>query len=277
MALIRCRWEWNDMITEISDMITVVKNKKPLVLHMTNYVTACDCANVTLCVGGLPIMASEVEDAMDMVKIASALILNIGTPDSELVDSMIKVGKLANDLNIPIVLDPVGIRKGSYRMKLVDDILSDVKISVIKGNGGEISVMTDMNGEVVGVDTVRGPSDNIFAVKKLAKTTGAVVAMTGETDYVSDGTRVYILSNGNPVMGRIVGTGCMTSSVVGCYIGALGVSVDTVSAALSIFSIAGEMAINNSSGPGMFKSALMDSLNNLTIFDVETHIRVRRL
>ncbi|MCQ2056374.1 MAG: hydroxyethylthiazole kinase [archaeon] len=269
--------KWNDMVVEIADMMSVVKNRRPLVLHMTNYVTADDCANITLCAGGLPVMTSNTEDAIDILKGSSALILNIGTPDSELINSMIEVGKLANSLNIPIVLDPVGIKKESYRVKLVDKILSDVKISVIKGNSGEIGVMANMGGEIIGVDAVRGPSNNIVAVKKLAKITNTVVAMTGEADYVSNGTQVYILLNGNPTMGKVVGTGCMASSVIGCYIGALGVSIDIVSAALSVFSIAGEVAADNSGGPGTFKSVLMDSLNNLTTFDIETHIRVRKL
>ena len=160
-----------------------------------------------------------------------------------------------------VILDPVGVGATSYRNHAARILFDNVRFSVIKGNAGEISILAGAGGQVRGVDSVSGGDGN--AARELAKISGAIVGMTGETDYVSNGERTLALSNGHSLMDRVSGTGCMASSVVGCYVGACGASLESVACGISAFTIAGEMAAEKSSGPGTFKANLFDSLYNL--------------
>ena len=245
----------------ISGIMEAVRKKVPLVHQITNYVTVNDCANATICAGGSPVMTDEIGDAPVMTGFASALVLNIGTANARVVDTMIACGKAANDAGVTVVLDPVGVGATSFRSSAVELILEKVDVAVIKGNAGEISIMAGEAGKVRGVDSVGG--SGAMAAEALAKRTGTVVGMTGPVDYVSDGKRTYSLSNGHELMGRISGTGCMLSAVVGCYVGTKGASVDSVAAAISAFCIAGDLAGEKAQGPGTFKPLLFDALYNM--------------
>lgn len=250
------------MVLKIADMMKTVKEKKPLVHHITNYVTVNDCANICICAGGSPVMTDEYEDIPDMVKIASAVVLNIGTLNDRTINSMFMAGKAANEIGIPVILDPVGAGATRLRTRTAEFLMDKVKISVVKGNAGEIGMLAGLGGEVKGVDSVGIASED--AAQTLAKRIGCIVAATGETDYVSNGKKTYILKNGDPLLGSVSGTGCMACSVVGCYVGACGASIDSVAAGISAFCIAGEGAAKTSKGPGTFKMNLMDSMFALT-------------
>ena len=249
-------------------MMTNVRRKSPLVHIITNYVTVNDCANVAICGGGSPIMTDEAKDVVDISRIASAVVLNMGTLNERTVSSMLLAGKIANEHDVPVIFDPVGAGASAYRNQVADMILQKVKVAVIKGNGGEIGFLSGVGGEVKGVDSVSS-NDGKAAVEKLAQKYNCVVAMSGETDYVSDGKKTVTLKNGHKFMGCVSGTGCMLAALTGCYVGANGASVDSVAAAISAFSIAGEMAGPKSDGPGTFKPKMLDALYNLTeeLFD----------
>ena len=253
-------------------MMETVRRGRPLIHHITNYVTVNDCANITLCAGGSPVMADSDDDIPGMVRHASAVVLNIGTLNERTVDSMILAGQCANRLKIPVILDPVGAGATRYRTETAKWIIDEITVDVIKGNAGEIATLADMGGEVRGVDSIT--KIGARAAESLADSTEAVVGMTGETDFVSDGESTYCLKNGCPMMERISGTGCMLSSVVACYAGANGVSAETVASAITVFNIAAEIASVYSKGPGTFKPALMDSLHNLKADDIDQMIRV---
>lgn len=274
IAINRTAVDFRTMKT-VSDMMQKVRVTCPLVHHITNYVTVNDCANMCICAGGSPVMSDAIEDVPDMVRLASALVLNIGTLNPRTVESMLVAGKKANELGIPIVLDPVGVGATQYRTETAWRLIDSLKIDVIKGNHGEISVLAGRGGRVRGVDSESGGNDIGEAAKALASKTGAVVAATGQTDYVSDGKTITELSNGSPAMGSVSGTGCMLSSVVGAYVGACGVSVDTVIAAISVFNIASEVAVGEGKvyGPGSFKTKLFDAVYNLSEEDVDRLIR----
>jgi hydroxyethylthiazole kinase len=262
------------MTTSVAKMMTKVRKTKPLVHHITNYVTVNDCANITICAGGAPVMSDAAKDIPEMVRLASALVLNIGTLRPRTVDSMIIAGKEANDIGIPVILDPVGAGATAYRTESVSKILNAIKVSVIKGNAGEIDVLAGTGGKVRGVDSMSEPIDCENTVKTLAKNTDTIVAMTGPIDYVTDGKKVTILKNGHNYLECVSGTGCMVSSVVGCYVGVHSVNVKAVSAAISVFSIAGEIAAINAKGPGSFKVGLFDSLYNLTEDDIDSKLKM---
>ncbi len=249
----------------------------PLVHHITNYVTVNDCANVCICAHGSPVMTDEAKDIPEMVKISSAVVLNIGTLNDRTVESMIIAGKTANNLGIPVILDPVGVGATKYRTDVATEIIEKCKPSVIKGNGGEIGVLSGLGGEVKGVDSQSTSCDIGKAVKELSLKHGCIVAASGPTDYVSDGINIYELSNGCEYQGYVSGTGCMLSSVIGCYAGACKASAESVISAISVFNIAAELASKNSSGPGSFKTAFLDSLFSLRPEVVEKMVRIKML
>lgn len=249
-----------------------VRSKKPLVLHVTNNVTVNDCANATICAGGSPLMCDSIEEIEDLVRISSSVVINIGTVNERTFEIMILAGKVANDLGMPVVLDPVGVGASTYRNEAVKNILDSVEVSVIKGNGSEISFMAGSKIRTKGVDSTVDTDSSITA--KLAKKTGGIVCMTGKIDYVSDGKKTIGLCNGNDVMDKVSGTGCMLASVIGCFIGACGADIDTTTAAVSAFNIAGECAVSNSYGPGSFKPALFDYLSMITDDDIKKNMRI---
>ena len=224
-----------------------VRAARPLVHHITNYVTVNDCANVCICAGGSPVM-TDGEDVADMVAISSATVVNIGTLNARTV--------------------------ASYRTEVAERLMG-MHPTVIKGNAGEIGVLSGLGGDVKGVDS-HGSSDVASAVETLARATGSIVVATGETDYVSDGSVTYRLENGTDMLGNVSGTGCMVSSVVGCYIGACGRSIEAVASAVTAFNIAAEVAVTRCGGPGTFRPALLDAMFNLDGETLDDRARCER-
>lgn len=255
----------------------MTRGRTPLVHHITNYVTVNDCANICICAHGSPVMTDEADDIPQMTRIASSLVLNIGTLNNRTVESMIVAGKVANDSGIPVVFDPVGVGATSYRTDVALRIIEECKPSIIKGNAGEIGVLSGVGGDVKGVDSHGVGGDLSEAVKELSKKYGCVVAASGPVDHVSDGRMVYELKNGSDYQGLVSGTGCMLSSVIGCYAGACGASVESVVSAITVFNIAAEIASRDAGGPGSFKVSLFDSLYSLKPEDITEMAKIRML
>lgn len=250
--------------TDLSDLFTSVREKHPLVHHITNYVTVNDCANITICAGGAPVMADAPEEVEEMAAMANALVLNIGTLNKAQIESMILAGGMANDRKIPIILDPVGAGATRFRTATVQRLLDELKISVLKGNAGEIGVLAGAGGKVRGVDSHGLAGDVVSIAKDYAKCAKLVVTISGETDIVTDGKRVLLVGNGHPMMGNISGTGCMVASVTGAFAGVTNDMVAASAAAFAAFGIAGERAAAGARGPFTFKTALFDELAALT-------------
>ena len=235
-----------------------ITHEKPLVHHLTNYVTVNLVANTTLSTGALPVMAHAREEVAEMVGLASALVVNIGTLDPTFVEAVMLAGKRANERGIPVVLDPVGAGATSFRTKTAERLLSDLEIAAVCGNAGEIATIAGLDAEVRGVESLAG--DARQAAMKAAGSLGVTVAATGETDYVSDGERTLAVSNGHPLMGRVVGSGCASTAVVGCFAAVGGGEAETVAHALAYFGRAGEVAAAGAEGGGTFEPRLLDAL-----------------
>jgi len=265
------------MKNETARLMTIVRERRPLVHQITNNVTVNDCANITLCAGGTPVMSEAPDDVKEMVKHASALVLNIGTLINETINAMIIAGKAANERGIPVILDPVGAGATQYRMDTVWRILNEVKVSVIKGNAGEIGALAGAGGKVRGVDSCGLDGDPADACIKLSKRTGAVIVMTGAVDIITDGERVAVVNNGHEMMSSISGTGCMAGAVIGCYAGCSDDMVTAAASALAVFCIAGNKAAKRSKGPGTFIMNLKDELANLTPNEVIPLANIRLL
>ncbi len=260
---------------KIADELAAVRSCHPLVHHITNTVTINDCANITLCAGGAPVMAAAPEEAGEMAAMAGALVLNIGTLSSAQVESMLIAGKVANVRGIPVVLDPVGAGATAMRTEACERLLSELDIAVLKGNAGEIGVLAGIGGEVRGVDSVGCAGDFAAVAAACARKYGTVVVMTGPEDYISDGDRTFVVRNGNPLMGRLSGTGCMTASVVGAFAAAGTDPVESCAAACAAFGRAGERAAAQARGPYSFRTALFDEMANLTGEDLAAHADVK--
>lgn len=256
-------------------MFTCLRETRPLVHHITNYVTVNDCANVTMFVGASPVMAEAIEEVEEMVGMAGALVLNIGTLRHEQVESMLLAGHQANRLGIPIILDPVGAGATAYRTEVTKRLLAKLKIDVIKGNAGEIGTLAGSGGTVRGVDSEGINGSPVEAARTLAAKTGSVAVMSGATDIITDGARTAMVENGHELMGRVSGTGCMATSIVAAFAAVCEDRFLSSTAALAAFGIAGELAAEREIAPYSFKIAMMDEVSSLTPRKLAERARVR--
>lgn len=244
-------------------ILAKVRDDKPLIHHLTNWVTIYDCANIVRVFGALPVMAHAAEEVEEMTGIASALVLNIGTLTPELVDSMIMAGRAANKKGIPVVLDAVGAGATRLRTESALRIIREIKVGVIKGNSAEIGVLAGVEAHVKGVEAMGLSGDPVEVAKKLAGKTKSIVAMTGKRDIVTDGKKTFLCDNGHAMMGSIVGTGCMAASVIASFCAVEKDYAAAAAAALACFGIAGELASKKARGPGTFKEGFYDEVYNL--------------
>ena len=240
------------------EALRTIASEKPLVHHLTNYVTVNLVANTTLSTGALPVMAHAHEEVEEMVGLASALVVNIGTLDPNFVEAVLLAGKRANELGIPVILDPVGAGATSFRTSTAERLLSELDVGAVCGNAGEIATLAGLAAEVRGVESLAG--DAREATRKAAASLGTTVAATGEIDYVSDGERTLTVFNGHPLMGKIVGSGCASTAVIGCFTAVGGADAETVAHALAYFGRAGEAAAGEAGGGGTFQPRFLDAL-----------------
>jgi len=259
---------------DIYSILEKVKSSKPLVHHITNWVTIYDCANITRCVGALPVMAHAIEESSEMTGIAQSLVLNIGTLTPSIVESMIKAGKKANEKGIPVILDAVGVGATKLRTDKANEILDKVKVNIIKGNEGEIGILAGANAEVKGVESMGSEGENKELAKCLAMAQKSTVVLTGKEDIITNGEKIYTVSNGHEMMGSIVGTGCMLASVIGAFAAVEKDYTKAAACALVCFDIAGELASGESKGPGTYKENFYDELYNLSKDVVEKRKKI---
>jgi hydroxyethylthiazole kinase len=258
-----------------TDIFARVRKNRPLIHHITNYVTVNDCANITLCAGGAPVMADAPEEVAEMAAIAGALVLNIGTLNAAQIESMILAGEMANERKIPVILDPVGAGATQFRTRSAERLIDKLEITVLKGNAGEIGVIAGVEAKVRGVESHGVAGDPAAIARGLAKTLGLAVAVSGATDIVTNGKRMLLVGNGHPLMGTISGTGCMAASVVGTFCAESKEPVTAAAAAFAAFGLAGEKAAGRACGPFTFKTALFDELANLTPESYAAGARIR--
>jgi len=259
----------------IPELLERVRMKRPLVHHITNYVTVNDCANITIATGAAPVMADAVEEVCEMVTCAGALVLNIGTLNKGQIESMLLAGGMANDRQIPVILDPVGAGATWFRTKSAQRLIDDLKITILKGNAGEIGILAGAEAHVKGVDSHGVTGDLEKIARNFAKRAGMTVVVSGATDIVTDGNRILLVENGHPMMGGISGTGCMAASVIGAFASVTDDPVIASAAALAAFGIAGEKAARYARGPGSFKTALFDEMAALKPGDFASGARIR--
>lgn len=259
--------EW---IEKIGEALTALRSKKPLINHITNYVTANDCANITLAIGASPIMADDIREVEKITSISSALVLNTGTLGEQMVKSMLAAGKKANELNIPVVLDPVGVGASELRNQTVEHILREVSISVLRGNISEIRYIAGFGASTKGVDASDadmsgGLKEACTIAETVARKFGCTVAATGVTDIISDGCRTLMIKNGTKLLAGVTGTGCMCTSLVGSFSGVTGDPMVAAAGGVLCMSVAGEIAEEKAgkAGNGSFHIAVVDAVSRM--------------
>lgn len=244
--------------------LSKIRAEKPLIHHITNLVVTNITANATLAIGASPVMAHAAEEVAEMVRLARALVLNIGTLTPAVIESMTIAGREANRLGIPVVLDPVGAGATTLRTKSAERLLAEVKVAVLRGNAGEIATIGGYGGRVRGVDSVEGARDMAAMVAEMARRLGLVVAATGKTDYLSDGQRLVTVDNGHPLLATVTGTGCMATSVIAAFVGVENDHLLAAASALAYYGYAAEVAAVKAHGPASFQVELIDALYKMT-------------
>jgi hydroxyethylthiazole kinase len=241
--------------------LRALRERKPLVHQITNYVVMNETANATLALGALPVMAHAREEVEEMVALAGALVLNIGTLSPHWIEAMIAAGKAANAASIPVVLDPVGAGATRYRTDTAKRILAEVDVTVLRGNQGEVATLVGVAAEVRGVESISADDGAADVARTAGRNLGLVASVTGPVDHVSNGDRVLAVANGHELLASVTGTGCMSSAITGCFLAVKrDEPLEAAAEALAAFGVAGEDAARAAKGPGSFHVGLYDAL-----------------
>jgi hydroxyethylthiazole kinase len=237
-----------------------MRGKKPLIHNITNYVVMNSTANALLACGASPVMAHAQEEVQEMVSLAGALVLNIGTLTPYWIDSMLTAGRRANEVNVPIILDPVGSGATKLRSEAAKRLIDNLSINVVRGNASEVLSLAHEGSRTKGVDAIHSVDEAADAAIVLARELDTTLAITGEVDLITDGVRVYMVYNGHKLMGYVTGTGCTATALIGAFLAVDSDSVEAASTALAYFGLAGEKGADNAKAPGSFQVALLDAL-----------------
>ena len=257
-----------------------VRTSRPLVYNITNYVTMPEQAHATLAIGASPVMAPSKEEAAQMCANADALLLNTGTPSPDSLEAMLQALSVANNRNIPVVLDIVGSGATTFRDEAIRHILANGRMTVLKGNYGEIMALSGLRGTVRGVDsTCQDTNDMIETTTQLAEQYCTAIIATGKLDYLTVGSHVYNISGGSELLSHMTGSGCMLGSIIAAVLGANGKPAASSIAALLAMKLTSERAANKDRAIGTFRVRLFDELSHLTGEDIasgQNHVQLVR-
>jgi len=251
-----------------------IRASKPLIHNITNFVVMDTTANALLACGASPVMAHADNEVEEMVDLAGALVLNIGTLTDAWVNTMIRAGRRASSLGKPIVLDPVGAGATALRTNGARAILFQTWVSVVRGNGSEILSLSGQDGANKGVDSTRTVADAAGEARRLARELGTTLALTGVTDLVTDGRRTLMIEGGHPLMPFVTGTGCAATALIGAFLSVDNDHLTAAATALAYFGVAGEIAGARAAGPGTFLPHLLDALYCLSPEELEARCRI---
>lgn len=255
---------------EFLQTVQKLRRTKPVVQHLTNYVTAESCADICLAAGASPIMADAVQEAEVIAGTADATVLNLGTLHETDKTAFLLAAASAHAAGKPVVLDPAGVMGSQYRLDFALQLLDSGNVDILRGNLAECMALTDGKAVGRGLDSTTDSSDkgmSLQVAKDLAKKYGVTVALTGAADYISDGTRALMLNNGHPLLQEITGAGCMTTSLIGCCAACCDDRLTAAALGVLILGQGAELAANfleKKDGPGLFKARLVDGVYHVT-------------
>ena len=248
---------------DLADALARLRARGPLVHNITNYVVMNTTANALLAIGASPAMVHAMPEAAAFAPLAQALVINIGTLSPAWVEAMEQAAAAANAAGVPWILDPVAAGATAYRSDASKRLLA-LGPAIVRGNASEIMALAGDTGAAgKGVDSTEGSDAARAAARALAAQTRCVVAVTGAIDYVTDGTRMTGIANGDPMLSRVTGTGCAATALCGAFLGAGLPAFDAAIAGLAAIGVAAEKAVATANGPGSFQVALIDALYTL--------------
>lgn len=263
-----------NLAARAAENLATMREQKPLIHNITNFVVMNYTANVLLAIGASPVMAHAEQEVEQMVSFAGALVLNIGTLTDPWVEAMIQAGKKANALGVPIVLDPVGSGATSYRTKSTKRLIKELDIAIIRGNASEILSLADDQAVTKGVDSLHSVDEVAGATVELARMLQTTLAVTGPVDLITDGTEVLKVANGHHLMPYVTGTGCAATAVIGAFAAVDKNAAYAAATALAYFGLAGEKGGTSAQGPGSFITHMMDALYLLSPEQLEQGCRI---
>lgn len=246
------------MLDLLQTALTTLRAKNPLVLNLTNVVTMDFMANAQLAVGASPLMSVADEELEELIQIASAININIGTLNPEFITRCLKAAKLAQKYRKPIVLDPVGAGASKIRTEAALQLLPFC--TVLRGNASEILALANISHQTKGVDSAHTTKDAKDAAKMLAKQYSLVVVVSGAIDYLTEGQKDIELHTGSALMPRVVGMGCTLTAVIAAFAGSLTSAFDAATAATLYFGLCGTLAEKEANAPASFQQAFIDQL-----------------
>lgn len=258
------------------DYIAKIRETSPLIFNITNEVATNFAANGLIAIGASPAMSHTPKEAEEMARHADAVVLNLGTLTEERAEAMLKAGKAANAADVPVILDPIAAGATVFRTEVIAEILSTVKLSVIKANAGEMAVLGNVLKETKGPDSPIEKNDPDLAVA-VAKKYNTTAISTGKTDVITDGSSTTLCDNGHPMLQNITASGCLLGSIVGAYVSVADHVYDAAIQAVSGYGIAAELAMEKAAGPGTFIPALLDQLYDLNQSKVITHQNIQEM
>jgi hydroxyethylthiazole kinase len=243
--------------------LQTIRRESPLIHNITNLVVMNNTANALLAIGASPVMSHAIEEVKEMTLISGALVINIGTLDGSWVEAMITASTVARANNIPVVFDPVGAGATSYRNRVCKEILDRRLPDVIRGNASEMMALGNTTLRTKGVDSTRTPLDAMETAQQLARNTGAVIVVSGQTDFITDGCESEFVHYGHPLMSKVTGMGCTSTAIVAAFAAVNSKMFLSATHAMTVMGIVGELAAQISHGNGSMQINFLDQLSNL--------------
>ena len=252
---------WPDK--EIVTATVEVARRSPLVHCLTNVVAATSSANALLAVGASPAMVENPAEAAEFAAVSDAVLINLGTMSTERSAAARQAAAAAHSAGTPWVLDPVAVGVLAERTHLANELLTHSP-TIIRGNASEIMSLVGASSGGRGVDSVSDSSDALAAAVELARRGGAIVAVSGVIDYVTDGDRTISIPGGDPMLTRVTATGCMLGALIAAFAAVCDSPLVAAAGASALLAAAGERSARRTSGPGSFAVSLLDDLYTLS-------------
>jgi len=252
------------MEEKIWGYIQKLRETSPLVHNITNYVVMNSSANALLAAGASPVMAHSEDEVEDMVAIAGALVINIGTLSKKWVQAMKMAIRQANKLNKPVVFDPVGAGATPYRNETIRELLQTGTMSIIRANASEIMAIVSAEHRTKGVDSTQHSENALESAKLLLREYGSVISISGKTDYIVSAGTIAEIHNGHEFMPGITGMGCAATALTGAFAAVTDDFAEAAVSGMALMGVAGELAARSSEGPGSLQVRFFDTLHRLT-------------
>lgn len=257
---------WQDLIS--------IRETAPLIHNITNYVVMNNTANALLALGASPVMAHAFNEVEEMVNLAAALVINIGTLNDDWIVAMEKAMLRAKQLNKPIIFDPVGAGATSYRTETTKKLLSIATPTVIRGNASEIAAISNQHITTKGVDSTQDSQTVVTVAQTLANLYQCTVVISGAVDFIVSQEQILKIKNGHPLMSKVTGMGCTATALIGAFQAVNSDATIAATHAMAIMGIAGEIAAEKSAGPGSLQVNFLDALYNLKAEDIANRLKL---